>query len=415
MSIKHTIKSVLLGLKTNKSRSFLTIFGIVIGITSVILVMSIGQAAETLIISEIEALGGNFVTINPGKQPDGPQGMAGTLLSDSLGARELRALKKESNVPNLKDITPAVVVSGNVSYQGESYKPTIYGWSADWIGKIYDIYPEKGNYFTESDIEAYKPVVVIGHKVKEELFGMSEALSKKVKIKNKYFRVVGVLPDKGKVSSFMDISKFAVVPYSTAQKYLLGQSHYQEINILAKNEQVVPGMVKDIERTLRNLHDIEDPDNDDFYVTTSADMIERIGLITTVLKVLLTSIAAVSLLVGGIGIMNIMLVSVTEKTREIGLRKALGAKKKDILLHFLFESVILTLIGGFFGVLFGIGLSYLASLILKAQFISSWQFGISLPAIFLGIGVAGFVGLVFGIYPAKKASLKSPIEALRYE
>ncbi len=405
----------MLGLKTNKSRSFLTIFGIVIGITSVILVMSIGQAAESLIINEIEALGGNFVSINPGKEPEGPQGMTGTLLSDSLRERELRALKRKTNVPDIKDITPAVVVPGNISYHGESYEPTIYGWTADWVGKIYDIYPKKGNYFTKSDIEAYKPVVVIGHKVKKELFGMSEALGEKVKIKNKYFRVVGVLPDKGKVSSFMDISKFAVVPYTTAQKYLLGQSHYQEINILAKNEQVVPGMVKDIERTLRNLHDIEDPDNDDFYVTTSADMIERISLITTVLKVLLTSIAAVSLLVGGIGIMNIMLVSVTEKTREIGLKKALGAKKRDILLHFLFESVVLTLIGGFFGVFFGVLFSYLASLVLKAQLISSWQFTISLPAIFLGIGVAGFVGLVFGLYPAKKASLKSPIEALRYE
>ncbi len=415
MHIKHVIKSVLLGIRTNKSRSFLTIFGIVIGITSVILVMSIGQAAESLIIDEIEALGGNFVTINPGKEPKGPQGMAGTLLADSLGERELRALKNDSNVSGLKDITPAVIVAGNISYQGEVYKPTIYGWSADWIGKIYDIYPEKGNYFGQSEIDSYKPVVVIGHKVKEELFGMSEALGEKVKIKNKYFRVVGVLPDKGKVSSFMDISKFAVIPYTTAQKYLLGQSHYQEINILAENEEVVPIMVQDIKRTLRNLHDIEDPDDDDFFVTTSEDMIDRISIITTVLKVLLTSIAAVSLVVGGIGIMNIMLVSVTEKTKEIGLKKALGAKKKDILLYFLFESIILTLMGGFFGVLFGVIFSYLTSLALKSQLVSSWQFVISLPAIFLGIGVAGLVGLVFGIYPAKKASLKSPIESLRYE
>jgi putative ABC transport system permease protein len=415
MRIRYAFKNVLIGIKTNKSRSFLTVLGIVIGITSIILIMSIGQGAKSLILKEVEGLGGNFVQVSPGKQPQGPQDMGGSLFIDSLKEREINALKNKNNVPDLADITPAVIVSESVSYGGEIYRPTIFGWSASWLSKLYNVYPEKGQYFTEDDIKGHAAVAVIGQKVKEELFGTSEALGEKIKIKDKYFRVVAILPSKGQLSSFIDVDKFVVIPYTTAQKYILGIDYYQEVYIMATNEAAVPGMVEDIKLTLRDLHNIEDPKDDDFYVTTSEDMIETISLITGILTVLLTSIAAISLIVGGVGIMNIMLVAVTEKTREIGLRKALGAKKRDILIHFLIESIVLTALGGIIGIILGISFSYLASLVLSQQLNIVWEFKISLPAIFLGIGVASFVGLVFGIYPAKKASLKSPIEALRYE
>ncbi|MBU4370138.1 ABC transporter permease [Patescibacteria group bacterium] len=415
MRIKHAFKNVFVGLKTNKSRSILTILGIVIGITSIILIMSIGQSAKDLILNEIKAMGGNFVQINPGKEMKGPQDMAEIMFNDSLKDRDIRALKNKNNVPDLEDITPVVMVPGSVSYRGETYKPTIMGWTADWLGKLYDIYPEKGEYFTEDDIKSLSAVAVIGEKVKEELFGHSEAIGEKIKIKDKYFRVVAVLSSKGQISSFMDVDKFIIIPYTTAQKYLLGVDYYPEIHIMAKDESLVPGMVEDIKITLRDLHNIDNPEDDDFHITTSEEMIDTISLITGILTILLTSVAAISLVVGGVGIMNIMLVSVTEKTREIGLRKALGARKKDILIHFLIESVVLTFIGGIIGISLGILFSYLASLVLSQQVSQSWQFAVSIPAILLGMGVAGSVGLIFGLYPAKKASLKSPIEALRYE
>ena len=415
MRTRHAFKNVFIGLKTNKSRSFLTILGIVIGITSIILIMSIGQSAKDLILNEVKAMGGNFVSINPGKEMKGPQDMTEMMFSDSLKERDVRALKNKNNVPDLEDITPVVMVPGSVSYRGETYKPTIMGWTADWLGKLYDIYPEKGEYFTEDDIKSLSAVAVIGEKVKEELFGHSEAIGERIKIKDKYFRVVAVLSSKGQVSSFMDVDKFVIIPYTTAQKYLLGVDYYPEIHVMAKDESLVPGMVRDIEITLRDLHNIDNPEDDDFQITTSEEMIDMISMITGILTVLLTSVAAISLVVGGVGIMNIMLVSVTEKTREIGLRKALGARKKDILIHFLIESIVLTFIGGILGISLGILFSYLTSLVLSQQVSQSWQFAVSIPAILLGLGVASSVGLVFGLYPAKKASLKSPIEALRYE
>ncbi len=415
MKIKYAFKNVFIGLKTNKSRSFLTILGIVIGITSIILIMSIGQSAKDLILNEVKSLGGNFVQINPGKEVKGPQDMADILFNDSLKERDLRALKNKNNVPDLEDVTPSLMVPGSVSYRGETYKPTILGWTADWMARLYDIYPEEGEYFTEDDIKSLAAVAVIGGKVKEELFGSSDALGEKIKIKNKYFRVVAVLPSKGQISSFMDIDKFIIIPYTTAQKYLLGIDYYPEIHIMAKSEEAVPRMVEDIKLTLRDLHDIDNPEDDDFHITTSEEMISTISLITGILTILLTAVAAISLIVGGVGIMNIMLVSVTEKTREIGLRKALGARKKDVLIHFLIESVVLTAIGGIIGIVLGIGFSYLASLILAQQLSQNWQFVVSIPAIVLGLGVAAFIGLVFGLYPARKASLRDPIEALRYE
>jgi len=415
MRIKHAFKNVFNGIKTNNSRSFLTVLGIVIGITSIILIMSIGQSAKDLILNEIKAMGGNFVSINPGKEMKGPQDIAGMMNNDSLKDRDIRALKDKNNVPDLEDITPVVMVPGNVSYGGETYTPTIMGWTADWMAKLYDIYPEKGEYFTEDDIKSLSAVAVIGEKVREELFGHTEAIGEKIKIKDKYFRVVAILSSKGQVSSFMDANKLVIIPYTTAQKYLTGNDYYPEIHVMAKDESLVPGMVRDIEITLRDLHNIDNPEDDDFQITTSEEMIDMISLITGILTILLTSVAAISLVVGGVGIMNIMLVSVTEKTREIGLRKALGARKKDILIHFLIESVVLTFIGGIIGISLGILFSYLTSLVLSQQVSQNWQFAVSIPAILLGLGVASSVGLVFGLYPAKKASLKSPIEALRYE
>ncbi len=414
MNVKYIFKAALFGLKINKSRSFLTILGIVIGISSIILIMSIGQSGESLILSQVETMGSNFVQVNPGKQIKGPQDMIDTLFADSIKDRELKALQNKNNVPDLMDITPSLIVPGNISYQGDTYKPTIIGWTADWVGKLFDVYPEEGEFFTDDDIKSLSSVAIIGSEVKDEMFASGRVIGEKIKIKDKLFKIIGVLPPSGQISMF-SLDKMVIIPYTTAQKYLLGIDYYQELHLRAKDEEAVPKMIEDIKITLRDLHGIDSPEDDDFSITAQSDMIDRIKLITNVLTILLTSVAAISLVVGGVGIMNIMLVSVTERTREIGLRKAIGATSKNILVQFLIESIILTVLGGAVGIVLGISFSYLASLVLVRIVGASWDFIISLPAIFLGLGVAGFVGLIFGLYPAKQAAQKSPMEALRYE
>jgi putative ABC transport system permease protein len=274
--------------------------------------------------------------------------------------------------------------------------------------------PDFGVTFLEEDVRQRASVAVIGSEVKEELFGQSDALGRRIKIKNHTFRIVGVIEPAGQVS-FFNVDETVFVPYTTAQAYLSGTNYYNAIWVKATSQDIVDELATEIERTLRDLHRITDPEKDDFHVTTQADAVEMVGVITTVLQVLLVSIAAISLLVGGIGIMNIMLVSVTERTREIGLRKALGARETDILRQFLYEAVLLTLFGGCVGIMLGAALSFLASLILSRAVALSWQFTFPVSAMLLGLGVSTAIGLVFGLYPARAAARKNPMESLRYE
>ncbi len=222
------------------------------------------------------------------------------------------------------------------------------------------------------------------------------------------------MPKKGQFS-FLNFDEVAIIPYTTAQQYIFGIKYFHRLVIEADSEANVPRTVEDIKITLRNSHNITDPEKDDFFIETQTEAMETVSTITNVLTLLLAAVAAISLLVGGVGIMNIMLVSVTERTREIGLRKAIGATEKDILTQFLLEAVILTLIGGIIGIILGASFSFATSLILTQVLSLSWAFTFPVQAALLGLGVAAFVGLVFGLYPARQASLKSPIEALRYE
>lgn len=275
------------------------------------------------------------------------------------------------------------------------------------------MYPHRAP-FTEDDIKSRSDVIIIGANVKKELFGSSDALGEKIKIGNKKFKVVGILAKKGQVS-FFDFDETAVVPYTTAQEYIFGIKYFHRLIIEADLEENVAQTVRDIEITLRNSHEITDPANDDFSVETQADLIARVSIVISVFTMFLLAVAAISLIVGGIGIMNIMLVSVTERTREIGLRKALGATNRDILAQFLLEAVILTASGGIVAIILGLFFSLIAAIVLSRVVMLDWAFVFPLSAIITGFTVSAAIGLIFGIYPARKAAKKHPIEALRYE
>ncbi|KKU19090.1 MAG: hypothetical protein UX77_C0001G0004 [Parcubacteria group bacterium GW2011_GWA1_47_11] len=414
MRLKYGIQIALKSLKINRSRSLLTVLGILIGITAIIMMMAIGRGAEKLILGEIGGLGAETVVVRPGREPSGPTDIADTLFNDSIGEREADLLGQKTNVPDVIEVAPVVIVPGSVSYEGETYKPTILGSSAEFIGKNFKVFPETGELFGEAEIREKASVAVIGQKVKEELFGESDALGKSIKIKDRKFRIVGIFESKGQVA-FFNIDELVVVPYSTAQLYILGINYFHEIILKASGPEYVDRVVHDAEVTLRDAHNIDDPDKDDFFVVTQQGLAEQIQTIIGALTAFLSSVVAIALVVGGVGVMNIMLVSITERTREIGLRKAVGATSKDIMQQFLLESVLLTLIGGVLGIILGGILAYLVSIVLSHLVISTWTFTFPISAVFLGLGVTGAVGLIFGIYPARNAARKHPTEALRYE
>jgi putative ABC transport system permease protein len=410
MILKYSIETATKGLITHKSRSALTVVGIVIGITSIILVMSLGQGAQNLILSQVNGLGATTIIVLPGKISLGPSAAAQTM-NDSLKERDLNLLETKENVPHAKYVMPMVVGSGKAVYGNQVYQTAIFG-SSELIPQIFDIVPNKGDFFTADDVLSQSLVVVIGSKVKTNLFDGDEAVGQKIRINNNTFKVIGVLPEQGSSSEFDDA---VFMPYTTAQQYVLGTKYYSRLVVEADSEANITSTVNDITVTLRNSHNITDPSQDDFSVTTQAEIASTLSTVTDALTAFLAAVAAISLVVGGIGIMNIMLVSVTERTKEIGLRKAIGATNRDILIQFLLEAVILTATGGIIGIILGSGLSYIISIILTKALAINWQFIFPWTAAVLGFVVASGVGLLFGIYPANQAAKKSPMEALRYE
>lgn len=412
MKFYHSFNTSIIGLRTNKSRSALTILGIVIGIMAIMIVVSLGQGAQNLILGQIQSIGAKTIAVVPGRQPTGPTDFISTF-TDSLKQKDFEDLQKKSNAPYVDKIMPIVFGSTAVTYTNKIYRPTIYGLSS-YFEEIYNITMDSGRNFSEDEVRSYADVAVIGHKAAEKLFDTQDPVGQKVKIKDKTFRIVGLMSQKGQ-SSFLNFDDVVIIPYTTAQRYIFGIKHFNRLAVQAESEARVDDTVRDITLTLRANHSITDPTKDDFYVQTQADALNTVKTITNVLTMFLAAVAAISLLVGGIGIMNIMLVSVTERTREIGLRKALGATNQNILTQFLLEAVVLTGVGGIIGISLGTFFSFIISFGLSQFANVDWSFSFPLGAALLGLAVSTIIGLIFGLYPARQAAKKSPIEALRYE
>jgi putative ABC transport system permease protein len=351
----------------------------------------------------------------PGGQEDaGPPASVMGIVITTLTYDDLLAIQQKENVPNLEAVIGSVKGVSNLSWQGHNYDTNLNGTTHSYMdvegGKL-----AAGRFFTIEEERNLSRVIVLGSVVKEELFGSSDAVGKRIKVKKQSFEVIGVMKERGSVA-FQDYDDQTFIPLKTMQKLIAGVNYLSMIRGKADSEENTDKVITDIEMLLRDRHDIKDMTgkNDDFTVGSTAEVLKALGSITDALKYFLMMMAALSLLVGGIGIMNIMLISVKERTREIGLRKALGANQARIVKQFLSETVCLTVLGGMVGLSLGVLISWLISLgIVHAGY--DWHFIISSSSVILALVVSVSVGLIFGIYPAFKASRLEPVEALRYE
>ncbi|TAK95592.1 FtsX-like permease family protein [Patescibacteria group bacterium] len=413
MRLSDPIKISISNIRAAKFRSFLTTLGIIIGVVSVVVVMAIGAGAQGLILDQVSAVGSNLVGVLPGasEEKGPPSTVFGTIIT-TLKYKDLQAIRNKSNAPEVTHASGYVTGSATAKYQDASYMVTYQGVSPDLIN-VENIKLAAGRFFLSEEETNLARVVVLGADRVNDFFPNVDPIGKEINIKNFNFTVIGTLEKKG-ASGFSNTDQAVFVPLFTAQKLLLGIDHLNFIRAKVGDPQDVQRGVADIKATLREQHGIKDPADDDFTVRDTAQAISTLSDITNVLKYFLASIAAISLLVGGVGVMNIMLIAVNQRIREIGLRKAVGARNFDIIWQFLIESVVITLMGGILGVVLGILISYLAALIIRALG-NNWQFIITWQSVALATSVTFLVGIIFGLYPARKASRVSPMEALRYE
>ena len=402
--LKDLFRETIWSLSANKVRSGLTILGIVIGVGSVIAMVAIGQGSQASISERIESIGSNLIMIQPGSQRSG--GIRTSSSMQTLTEEDMNAIEKE--ISNIAAVAPVDSGRYQITAKGTNTNTQTVGTTPDYAS-IKNITSDLGTFINEYHSKIYAKVAVLGPDTRDDLFGEgADPIGQTIRINGTEFKVIGITKAKG--SSGMGSSDDVVyIPFSTSQHYLTGNDYVSSINITVDDQKEMTTAQEQITELLLKRHGITDASLADFRVMNQADILETASSITGTLTILLACIAGISLLVGGIGIMNMMLTTVTERTREIGLRKAVGIKKLYINLQFLAEAIMLTFLGGFAGIIFGWAISFLVS-----QF-STLTTKISISSVFLAFGVSALIGIVFGFYPARKAAAMSPIEALRYE
>ncbi len=405
MSFTNLIRVAIRAILSNKSRTLLSTLGIIIGVAAVIIMMSIGQGSKESIRKEISKMGSNVITVRPGAD------MRGGVRQDPSAMQTLKMSDYESMLSGLKyvqHVSPEVTQAGQVVNGNNNTTTTIYGEAPEYMTiKLWTV--QEGDCFTEEDVRKNAKVCVIGKTVADELFpGGQNPIGRSIRFKNIPFRVVGVLKSKGYNNWGMDQDNLIIAPYTTVMKRIAAQTYFSSISVSALSEEVSEKAIEELTALLRANHKIKEGMDDDFTIRSQQEIMETMSSTMDTVTLILVVAAAFSLLVAGIGIMNIMLVSVTERTKEIGLRMSVGARGRDISRQFLFESIIISLTGG----LIGIGVGYLGSWAAQLMMLPA---SVPLWSVLLSFGVCACIGLIFGYVPARKAALMDPIEALRYE
>jgi len=407
MLIKDIFEETFFAVLSNKVRSGLTVLGIVIGIASVVTMVAIGQGSTQDISDRIESLGSNLLTVSPGSsQGVGMKVKRSSGSADTLTMEDAEAIEK--SIEGISAIASEVSSQQQIIFKGENTNISVYGVTESYT-EVKSVEMALGSFISSNSIKKISKVAVLGPDTRDDLFGENvDPVGETIRIGNLDFTVIGVSVSKGG-SGFGSSDDLIYIPITTAQHYLTGSDSLKNVNIQVTDEDSMTSVEEDITTLLLTRHGFSSIEEADFYVMNQADVMDTMSEITGTLTLLLGAIAGISLLVGGIGIMNMMLTTVTERTREIGLRKALGAQNKDIVIQFLAESIVLTFVGGILGIILGWGAAILITKISGTTTLVTWW------SIGLSFGVSAFIGIVFGYYPARRAASFNPITALRYE
>jgi len=405
MNYINSIKIALNALKRNKFRAFLTMLGIIIGVASVIVMLAIGQGSKQSIQDQMSGMGTNLIFAMPGAEQKGGVRM-GNSDAKSMKLSDVDAIERDC--PAISDVSPEVRSSGQAVVGNQNWPTSIYGVNNKYFNiRKYTI--GTGRTFTETEIQTYAKVCLIGKTIVENLFGKTDPIGQTIRFGNIPLLIIGVLGEKGENGMGQDQDDLIMAPYTTVQKRILAITHIQSIAASAASESQNDLAIEQITASIRQSHKLKTGDEDDFQVRSQSEMVQMFSSISDIMTLLLGAISGISLLVGGIGIMNIMYVSVTERTREIGLRLSVGGRGNDILLQFLIESILLSVFGGVIGITLGI----VATQIMAS--IMSWPVVITTLSVVMSFLVCSAIGIFFGWYPARKAASLNPIDALRYE